>query len=136
LCYPRFVPRTTTLTEAFAFFDTAARNVRWGWSAISADGRTVAVTLWDHERAADGSVDFFDPIERERWRHHLGNRDRIKNLRHAIEHCDGKFRVVRVVAKDINAYPRQIKQRIADPDTVMQITRFDEETGEFAARPV
>jgi len=130
------MPRTKTLTEAFAFFGTVPRNSRWAWSAVSPDGRTVAVTLWDDERASDGSVDFFDAEKRERWRHQTGNRDRIRNLRHAIEHCDGKFRVVRVVAKDRNAFPRQIKDRIADPHTVMQITRFDEETGEFAARPV
>ncbi len=97
---------------------------------------TVAVTLWDHERAADGSVDFFDEKKRERWVGRLGNRDRIKNLRHALDHCDGKFRVVRVIAKDTHADPRQIKDRIADPLTIMQISHFDEETGEFAARPV
>jgi hypothetical protein len=130
------MPRTKTLTEAFAFFGTVPRNSRWAWSAVSPDGRTVAVTLWDHERASDGSIDFFDAEERERWINLRGNRDRIKNLKHAIEYCGGRFRVVRVVAKDTSAHPRQIKDRIADPHTVMQITRFDEETGEFAARPV
>lgn len=130
------MPRTTTLSEAFAFFGTVPRNSRWAWSAVSPDGMTVAVTLWDHERAADGSVDFFDEKKRERWVGRLGNRDRIKNLRHALDHCDGKFRVVRVIAKDTHADPRQIKDRIADPLTIMQISHFDEETGEFAARPV
>lgn len=92
--------------------------------------------MWDHERAADGSVNFFDPVARERWRNHNGNRDRIKNLRYVLDHCGGRFRLVRVVAKDTNAHPRQIKGRIADPHAVMQITRFNEQAGEFAARPV
>ena len=130
------MPRTTTLRDAFAFFGTVPRNFRWAWSAVSPDGKTGAVTLWDHERLPDGSVDFFDPVRRERWIGHNGNRDRSKNLRHAIDHCDRKFRVVRVVANDINAHPRQTKDRIADSDTVMLITEFDDETGEFAARPL
>jgi len=130
------MPRVTTLAEAFDFFGTVPRNPRWAWSAVSPDGKTVAVTLWDHERADDGSVDFFDTDKRVRWMGRIGNRDRIKNLRHAIAHCDGKFRVVRVIAKDINADPRRIKDRIADPHTIMQIVRFDEDTGEFAARPL
>ncbi len=130
------MPRMTSLREAFDFFGAKARNPVWAWSAVSPDGAVVVITLWDHERAADGSIDFFGAAERERWINLLGNRDRIKNLKHAIDYCDGKFRVVRVVAKDTSAHPRQIKDRIADPDTVMQITRFSEQTGEFAARPV
>ena len=130
------MPRKTTLRDAFAFFGTVPRNSGWAWSAVSTDGRTVAVTLWDHERQRDGSVYFFDEENRRRWMDKVGNRDRIRNLRHTQDHCGGKFRAVRIIARDENARPRQIKDRVADPVTVMPITKFDEETGEFAARPV
>lgn len=130
------MPSVTTLANAFAFFGTVPRNPRWAWSAVSPDGQTVAVTIWDHKLKPDGSVDYFDPAKRSLWMNRLGNRDRIRNLRHALEHCDGKFRVVRVIAKDPKAEPKRIKDRIADPHTIMQIIRFDEETGEFTARPI
>ncbi|MFU7529436.1 hypothetical protein [Qipengyuania sp. ASV99] len=126
----------TTLTKAFAFFGAHTHNVRQAWSAMSPDGKTVVVTLWDHERAADGSVDYFDSVNRSRWEKRWGNRERARHLRHALEHCEGKFRVVRVLARDKGQDTKQIANRIADPHTVMQVTRFDDSTGEFAARPV
>ncbi|MEQ8411167.1 MAG: hypothetical protein RIC51_00555 [Erythrobacter sp.] len=130
------MPRTTTLTDAFAFFGASTHNIRQAWSAVSPDGRTVVITLWDHERAADGSVNYFDPANRWRWERRWGNKERIRHLKHALDNCSGRFRVVRVVAKDPDADSKTIRDRIADPDTVMKITGFDAATGEFAARPV
>lgn len=130
------MPRTTTLTEAFEFFGARTHNIRQAWSAMSADGATVVITLWDHERASDGSVDFFDPSNRWRWENRWGNKERARHLRHALDNCEGRFRVVRVAAKDPSADSKVIADRIADQATVMQITDFDEVTGEFAARPI
>ena len=31
---------------AFAHFGAKGKNVRWSWSAKSADGKTVVMTLW------------------------------------------------------------------------------------------
>jgi hypothetical protein len=36
----------TRLAEAFAHFGAAGKNQRWSWSARSADGRTVVLTVW------------------------------------------------------------------------------------------
>lgn len=102
---------------------------------MSPDRSTVVVTLWDHTRAPDGSVDLFDSANRSRWEHRWGNRERARHLQHALDHCGGKFRVVRVIARDPTLDTKTIADRIADGDTVMQITRFDPKTGEFAARP-
>lgn len=130
------MPRTTTLTEAFAKFQAKSHNIRQAWSAVSEDDKTVVLTIWRHKTAPDGSVDYFDPAGHARWNHRRGNKQRKRHIRHALDHCDARFRVVWVIAHDERAEPKTIKDRIADTDTVMQITRFDEETGEFAARPV
>ena len=130
------MPKTSTLTDAYAFFGAQIRNPRWSWSAVSEDGKTVVITLWDDETAADGSVDFFGHPKIDRWQTQIGNRYRIKDLIHARDHCGGRFRVVRLTAVDTKAIPRAIKHRAPDPDTVMRLTRLKEETGEFSAEPV
>ena len=129
-----------TLTKAFAYFDGAkARNPRWSWSARSADGRTVVVTLWKDSICDDGrtvTVDAFDDGSgRLRlWKDAQGNRDRIQNLVWARDHCDGLFRVVLVVAKDTAAVPRAIDERYPDPNLVMKLIRLNEDTGELLAK--
>jgi hypothetical protein len=133
------VDRTRTLREAFAHFGAKATNPVWGWSARSEDGKTVVLTLWDEEdeslvrQGASVSVDNFGHWELARWTDARGNRDRIRNLRHAQEHCDGLFRVVWVVAKDTSAHRRSIRDRRPDETLVMRLTCLDEKTGEFRA---
>lgn len=127
------MPKRTTLAAAFAHFGTVARNPRWAWSAVSPDGKTVAVTLWEDETAADGSVDFFGHPKVERWQNQPGNRDRIRNLKIARDECGGHFRVVRVKARDVRAIPREIEVRYPDDRVVMKLVALDEETGEFSA---
>jgi hypothetical protein len=129
------MPRTTTLTDAFAFFGAKSHNIRQAWSAVSEDGKTVVLTIWMH-KAKDGTIDYFDPSGRARWCGRWGNKERKRHIQHALDHCDRMFRIVWVVARDPEADPKTIKDRIADPQTIMQITRFDAETGEFAASPV
>ncbi|MDP2131664.1 MAG: hypothetical protein U0975_06245 [Erythrobacter sp.] len=130
------MPRTTTLTDAFAYFGATTHNVRQAWSAMTPDGKAVVLTIWDHKKGDDGSVDYFDPDRHVRWNRRWGNRERKRHIRHALENCDGKFRVIWVVARDPKADPKTIRDRIADPHTIMQITRYCDETGEFAARPI
>ncbi|MDQ4054920.1 MAG: hypothetical protein M3237_19805 [Actinomycetota bacterium] len=125
--------KTTTLASAFAHFGTIARNPRWAWSAVSPDLKTVAVTLWEDQIAADGSVDFFGHPELERWQSQHGNRDRIRNLIIARDNCGGLFRVVVVKAHDIHEFPRQIEDRYPDDDVIMRLVNLDEQTGEFSA---
>jgi hypothetical protein len=113
--------KPSTLASAFAHFGTIARNPRWAWSAVSPDSKTVAVTLWADQIAADGSVDFLGHPELERRQSQLGNRDRIRKLILARDKCDGLFRVVVVRARDIQESPRQIVDRYSDDDMIMRL---------------
>ncbi len=47
----------------------------------------------------------------------------------ARQNCDGRFRVVKVIAQDIHAIPRRIADRYPDDETIMQLVDLNEETG-------
>ena len=124
-----------TKERAFAHFGAKATNSRWGWSARSADGATVVLTVWDDEFDPDkpgATIDMFGHKNRGRWSTALGNRDRIKNLTHARENCGGLFHIVVATAKDVNASPRSTL-RIRPHPRVMRLTKLDEVTGQFRA---
>jgi len=38
-----------TRADAFAYFGAQGKNPRWSWSARSADGKTVVLTMWQDE---------------------------------------------------------------------------------------
>jgi len=126
-----------TLEKSFAHFDGAvARNPRWSWSARSPNGETVVITLWEDEISDDGhtiTADLYNHKDLDLWKDLPGNRARIEDLKWARENCDGEFRVVKLVAKDIAAFPRSIARRYPDPKLVMKLIRLNEETGEFRA---
>jgi hypothetical protein len=125
--------RIATLAAAFEHFGTFPRNVRWAWSAVSPDLKTVAVTLWEDMVGDDGSVNVFGSPTLDQWQSRPGNRDRIRNLKIARDNCGGLFHVVWVKARDIHAEPRQIADRYPDDDIMMRLVNLDEETGEFSA---
>jgi hypothetical protein len=130
------MPKKWKLSEAFAHFGTTGRNQRWSWSARSADGKTVAITLWrdglDY-RAKPIVYDTFNRPDLHSWIDRPGNRERIDNLMWATVHCDGLFRVVITVAEDVKANPRKIETCYPQDEWLMKITDFDEKTGEFRA---
>lgn len=124
---------TTTLAEAFAFFDSAPVNPRWSWSAVSPDSRKVTITIWEHEMSADGSVDYFgDPRLRD-WTSKPGNHERIRNLQIARDSCDSLFHVIWVTARDLEETPRKIAGRYPEKHLMMKLIDLDEMTGEFSA---
>ena len=124
---------TTTLAEAFAFFGSAPANPRWSWSAVSPDSKKVTITLWEHEMAADGSVDYFDDPTLATWSSKPGNQERIRNLQIARDHCDALFHVIWVVAHDLAETPRKIAGRYPEKHLMMKLIDLDEMTGEFSA---
>ena len=124
-----------TKTAAFAHFGAKAKNVRWGWSARSEDGATIVITVWDDEFDADDPAAVLTEYghkDLEWWRNRQGNRDRIKNLAHAEDHCDGLFRIVVATAKVPTAIPRQATNFRPHPQ-VMKLFRLDRQSGEFEA---
>jgi hypothetical protein len=127
------------LAKAFAHFGAAGKNQRWSWSARSADGRTVVLAIWkeslDYTRKPI-VCDTFGRPDLNLWRDRPGNRERLGNLIHARDNCGGRFRVVIVVAEDVNARPRKIARCIAKDKLIMQITEINEQTGEFRAQSV
>ena len=128
--------RSNTKTAAFAHFGAKAKNVRWGWSARSDDGATVVITVWSDEFDADDPeavLTKYAQKDLDWWRNRPGNRDRIKNLAHAEDHCDGRFRIVVATARDPAAIPRQATGFRPHPQ-VMKLVRLDRQSGEFEAK--
>lgn len=133
------MPRARSLKEAFAYFGAVKTNPVWGWAARSPDGATVAITMWeDQMEEVDGRI-IYDVTHRgdlEVWRNRDGNKDRIRQLQWAIEHCHGLVRSVIVRAEDPKAVPRKVVSSEAHPTLIMRISRLDEETGEFYAESI
>jgi hypothetical protein len=130
------MPKRWGKNEAFAHFGAVGTNSVWSWSARSADGKTVVVTLWrDGLNFANKPIvcDTFNRADLPLWKDSPGNRERIDNLIWAREHCNSLFRVVITVAKDVTAYPREIEDCYPKDDWVMKLTDLNEETGEFRA---
>jgi len=128
--------KKTGLAECFRRYGAQGRNPRWSWSARSADGQIIVLTLWkDGISVTEGVTryDSFDPTGQARWIDTPGNRERLENLKWARDNCGGFFRVVITVAKDIHAVPRSISECYPQPNLVMRITDMNEETGEFRA---
>lgn len=133
---PQKIGRRWNRTEAFAHFGVRLKNPRWSWSGISDDGRTVVLTLWEDElRREEGKVvaDFYRHPRLSQWQAHLGNRERIRNLQWARDHCSGRFGIVLLKARDVEAVPRQIAEARPAEALVMRLTDLNEQTGEFRA---
>ncbi|KRF21000.1 hypothetical protein ASG90_00865 [Nocardioides sp. Soil797] len=125
--------KITTLAEAFEFFGTFPDNPRWSWSAVSPDSKTVAVTVWENEVGVDGAVDFFGHAGLADWVSKPGNRERIRNLKVARDHCGGLFHVIWVTARDLNERPWTIAGRYPEERFMMKLIDLNETTGEFSA---
>ena len=97
--------KTWSLTEAFDYFGAKGTNQRWNWSARSDDGKIVVLALWkdvfDYKNKP-ASYDTFD-LNTEAWSDTNGNRERLQQLIWARDNCDGLFRVVIAIAKDVKA---------------------------------
>src|SRR5277367_2991154 len=94
------------LAQSFAHFKAAGKNPRWSWSARSADGETVVMTLWkDIIDYSSNPISYntFGRKDLPEWIKRPGNQESIENLKWAVDHCAKKFRVVIIVAKDIDA---------------------------------
>jgi hypothetical protein len=123
-----------TLTEAYSDAGYAIRNPRNRWSARKGDGSAVALTVWADEsdkRTEPWVVDVRNRSNLAVWRGRQGNKIRIADIPHALEHCGGRVDLILCISVDPKSEPRRGKiarhwhQRIGRLDP----RAFDSETG-------
>ena len=122
--------------EAFAHFGAAGQNDRWSWSAKSGDGKIVALALWKDLIDYKATPIAYSTYGRDHLPNQIdarGNKERIANLKWARDNCDGEFRVVITVARDVAAATRQIAEVYPHERMMMKLVDLDEETGDFSA---
>jgi hypothetical protein len=134
------MPELLSVRDAFGSFGAVPANDRWAWSARSPNGDVVVVTWWRDEigRRPDGKL-VYDCRNRPNlhlWQNRVGNRDRIRNLIHARDHCDGHFRIVWCKARDPREPTRVAVERYPDRTLWMKLIELNERTGEFLAEEV
>jgi hypothetical protein len=125
----------TGLAEAFRAFGAEGKNPRWSWSARTPDGKVV-MTFWkDQMNYSSKPISYsnFGSPTLAYWQDQLGNQERIDNLKHARDHCDGLMHVVIIEAADENAVPRRIARSFPHKRLCMKLTGLNEKTGEFSA---
>jgi hypothetical protein len=128
--------RAWTLSTSFEHFGAVRSRRHFGGSAISDNGETVVVALWEDEISRDDSVVTY----RSRCEPTLkGKSERISlqwksHLKWALTRCDGFVRVVVLRAVDTRASPRVMESCYPDDNLVLRITHFDAATGCFQAR--
>jgi hypothetical protein len=123
------------LAEAFAAFGAKGKNPRWSWSAQTPAGKVV-MTFWkDQMNYSTQPISYstFGSPTLSKWQGRLGNQERIENLKHARDHCDGLMHAVIIEAVDQNAQPRTIARSFPHKRLYMKLTGLNEETGEFSA---
>ncbi|PYB77275.1 MULTISPECIES: hypothetical protein [Rhizobium] len=124
-----------TLTEAFAEFGVVRKNPRWSWSAVSADGKTVVLTIWEDRLDRSSDPPIYDTLDwpPETWQSSHSNKERLAHLKIARDNCDGLFRVVITVAKDVSSRPRKIVGCYPQKNLIMRLVALQESTGRFRA---
>jgi hypothetical protein len=127
-----------SLGECFTHFGAVCASRRFSRSAITQDGETVVVTMWEDELRREGDRVIYEP----RYRPTLKGKSRavdselVANVKWALDHCDGYVRVVILTAEDVRANPREIRYCYPDDSLVMRIMEFDARTRTFRAESV
>ena len=125
-----------TLSTCFEYFGAARSRRHFSGSAISRDGATVVVAMWEDEIVRQGNQATY----RSRFGPALRGKSRgvsqqwITHLKWAIARCGACVRIVVLTAEDAEANPRVIRSCYPDDALVMRITSFDATTGFFQAR--
>jgi hypothetical protein len=125
-----------TLSTCFEHFGAIRSRRHFGGSAVSGDGGTVVVAMWEDEMVWDQSrLTYQSRIAPTlKGKSERVSQQWIAHLKWAIAHCNSRIRVVVVTAEDTGAHPRTIRSCYPDDSLVMQITDFDSRTGFFRAR--
>lgn len=127
-----------TLADCFTYFGAVCASRRFSKSAITQDGQTVVVAIWEDEVQRDGDRVVYESRYRPKLKGKLRGveSELIANLKWARDRCAGLIRVVILTAEDVTAEPRKIMYCYPDDSLVMRITEFDNRTGTFRAESV
>ena len=131
----RHMKQTWTLSTSFEHFGAARSRRHFGGSAISDDGGTVVVAMWEDEIVQEGGRVTYE----SRFAPTLGGQSRrvsqqwISHLKWAINHCNACVRVVVLRAEDARANPKVVQCCYPDDQLILQITQFNAKTGCFQA---
>jgi hypothetical protein len=126
-----------TLSRCFEHFGALCAN-SFSRSAISKDGRTVVVAMWEDEFGRDGNRITYETRYRPapRGKRRGADSEWAANLIWARTHCDGLVRVVVLTAMDVTANPRTILYCHPDESLIMRITHLDVGAGLLRAESV
>ena len=124
-----------TLGECFGHFGAVCASRRFSRSAVSQDGRTVVVAVWDDELQRLGGRVVYETRYRPTLKGKLRGVDSewIANIKWARGHCESLVRVVILTAEDAKANPRTVRYCYPDDSLIMRITHFNGRTGELRA---
>ena len=124
-----------TLPACFAHFGVVPSHRHFSLSAVSSDGKTVVVAMWEDEFERQGNRIIYQSRYRPIFKGKLQriSTQWIANLKWACRHCDCLVRVVIIQAEDVQANTRTIKFSYPDDSLIMRVTRLDIETGVFRA---
>jgi hypothetical protein len=127
--------RAWTLSTCFEHFGAARSRQHFGGSAISHDGETVVVAMWEDEIDRQASQATYQSLFGPTLK---GKSERVSlqwrtHLKWAIAHCNGRVSVVVLTPEETQANPRVIRSCYPDDALIMQITHFDEKSGIFQA---
>lgn len=127
-----------TLAECFAYFGAVCASRRFSKSAITQDGQTVVVAIWEDEVQREGDRVVYESRYKPRLKGKVRGVDSelVANIKWALAHCFGLVRVVMLAAEDVTAEPRKIVCCYPDDRLVMRITGFDSRTRTFRAESV
>jgi hypothetical protein len=125
--------RSFSRRAAFSEYGVALLNTIRDWSGISADRRTVAVSLWRHELVGPAGAMVYEKLNTDDWSNR-GKRLFLEHLQFAVDQCGGLVRVV------VSVRDEQDHARTSDcypaPNVVMRIVHLDGQTGAFRLEQV
>ena len=123
----------TTFKHAFAAFGAKAANPYY-WAAQSADGRTVALTMWLDELQFEDDRLIYGLHPRTcitKPNPRPAARDRIGKLKHARDRCDGRLRGIPI---DRTTNPK--RKRFLVDDSLWMKVEWVEDSGKFCLRSI
>jgi hypothetical protein len=127
-----------TLGECFGHFGAVCASRRFSRSAVSRDGQTVVVAVWDDELQREGDRVVYETRYRPTLKGKLRGVDSewIANIKWARARCESLVRVVILTAEDAKANPRKVRYCYPDDSLITRITHFNNRTGELRAESV